>query len=259
MTRTSRLSNVVKRTVGARASADTDAVPVQAAILALSVLLVPVLLTAFVMLYALPDVGTRLFAWPIGPLMSSMMLGATYLGGVYFFTAVLLSRRWRHFRLGFVPISAFAGALGIATLLHWDAFAHDRPAFWVWALLYFAIPLVLPVLWYRNHRLTADAPLDREGELPTAVRRAFGVLGAVLTVAAVLLLVVPEFVIAVWPWTLSALTARTMAAMFVLPGLVGVSIAYDGSWSGARYVLQAQAISIVLILVAVSVARADFD
>lgn len=242
-----------------RPSIDSEAVPVQAPILALAALLVPVLVVAFGMLYVLPDVGARLFAWPIGPLMSSMMLGATYLGGAYFFSVVLLSRRWRHVWLGFLPITAFAGTLGIATLLHWEAFVHDRWAFWAWALLYFAVPPILPFLWYRNHRLTARAPLDREGELPGAIRVAFGALGAVLTVAALLLLLLPEVMIAVWPWTLSTLTARTMAAMYVLPGLVGVSLAYDGSWSGARYLLQAQTISIVLMLVAAYVARADFD
>lgn len=240
-------------------STDPETVPVQAPILALAALLVPVLVVAFGMLYVLPNVGARLFAWPIGPLMSSMMLGATYLGGAYFFSVVLLSRQWRHVWLGFLPITAFAGTLGIATLLHWEAFVHNRWAFWVWALLYFAVPPILPVLWYRNHRLTVHAPLDREGELPGAIRLAFGALGAVLTVAALLLLLLPEVMIAVWPWTLSALTARTMAAMYVLPGLVGISLAYDGSWSGARYLFQAQSISIVLMLVAVFVARADFD
>ena len=50
-----------------------------------------------------------------------------------------------------------------------------------------------------------------------------------------------------------------MAAMFILPGLVGLSIAYDGRWSSARFLLQAQAISILLMLAAIYVARDDFD
>jgi hypothetical protein len=77
---------------------------VQPLILILSALLVPVLLVAFFMLYALPDVGLDYFAWPVTPLMSSMMLAATYLGGAYFFSAVLISRRWRHVWLGFCPL-----------------------------------------------------------------------------------------------------------------------------------------------------------
>jgi hypothetical protein len=241
------------------ATVETDVVSVQSPLLVLAALLVPVLVIAFALLYLFPDSGAERFAWPINPLMSSMMLGATYLGGAYFFLVVLLSRQWRHVWLGFLPISAFAGTLGIATLLHWDRFAHDRWAFWVWTFLYVTVPLVLPFLWYRNQQQAAALAMDREGRLPRASRWAFGVLGGVLTVAAVLLLLVPELMIAAWPWALSPLTARVMAAMFILPGLVGVSIAYVDSWSSAGYLLQAQAISIILMLVAVYVARDDFD
>jgi hypothetical protein len=242
-----------------RASAQMSVVPVQTPLIILSVLLVPVLVVAFAMLYLFPDTGADRFAWPVNPLMSSMMLGATYLGGAYFFLVVLLSRQWRHVWLGFLPITAFAGTLGIATILHWDRFAHDRWAFWVWTFLYFAVPPLLPFLWYRNQQPAAASGIARQGRLPPLSRWAFGLLGAVLTVAALLLLLFPELMIASWPWTLTPLTARVMAAMFILPGLVGLSIAYDGSWSSARFLLQAQAISIILMLVAVYVARAGFD
>ena len=243
-----------------RVSTEAEAVPVQPVIVALLVVLVPVLVAAFVMLYLSPhDLGANRFAWSINPLMSSMMLGATYLGGAYFFVTIIRSRKWRHAWLGLLPVTAFAGILGIATLLHWDVFPRERLGFQLWAVLYFVVPVVLPILWYRNQRLAAGADLEREGDLPPASRRVFGGLGVVLTVAGVLLFVFPEGMLGLWPWTLSPLTARTMAAMFALPGLVGLSIAYDGSWSGARHLLGAQAVSIVLILVAVYVARADFD
>ena len=243
-----------------RRSAEDDVVPVQPIIVALSVILVPILVAAFIMLYLFPDtLGADRFAWSISPLMSSMMLGATYLGGAYFFLVVVRSRQWRNVWLGFLPITAFAGTLGVATLLHWDLFPHDRLGFQLWAVLYFVVPVVLPVLWYRNQGLAAGGEVGREGELPMAIRWAFGGLGVVLTIAGVLLFLVPDLMLALWPWTLSPLTARVMAAMYILPGLVGLSLAYDGSWSGARYLLQAQAVSIVLMLIAVYVARTDFD
>jgi peptidoglycan/LPS O-acetylase OafA/YrhL len=234
-------------------------VPVQPALLVLAALLVPVLFVAFAMLYLLPEVGINHFAWPIRPRMSSMMLGATYFGGVYFFSVVLISRQWRHVWLGFLPISAFAGTLGIATLIHWDRFVHERWTFWVWVLLYLTVPLFLPFLWKRNHELTAALPTLREGELPKPVRQLLGVLGVVLTIAAVILLFAPNVMILTWPWTLTPLTARMMAAMFILPGLVGLGMARDGSWAGARYLLKAQAISVALMLIAIVVARAEFD
>jgi hypothetical protein len=224
------------------------------------VLLVPVLAVAFIILYVLPqDVGGNIFAWPVAPQMTAMMLGATYMGGAYFFAAVVLSRQWRHAWLGLLPVTAFAATLGIATLLHWDRFVHERFTFQIWAFLYFTVPFILPVLWYRNQRLAAGANVEREVELLPASRWAFGALGAILTIASLLLFLFPEPMLATWPWTLTPLTARVMAAMFILPGLADLSLAYDGSWSGARYILQAQAFTIILMLIAVYVARADFD
>jgi hypothetical protein len=253
------LTIICMESIHGESTLETDEVSVQPLLLILAALLVPVLLVAFAMLYLLPDVGVDHFAWPVRPLMSSMMLGATYLGGAYFFTVVLISRRWRHVWLGFLPITAFAGTLGLATLLHWDRFVHERWAFQIWALLYFTVPLFLPFLWYRNQQLVTEAGLRRAGELPLLIRRLFGGLGVILTIAAVLLFFTPDFMAAIWPWTLTPLTARIMASMFILPGLVGLGMAYDGSWASARYLLQAQAISIALMLIAVYVARADFN
>lgn len=239
---------------------ENDVVHVQPVILILSALLVPVLVVAFIMLYVFPqDVGANYFAWPVMPLMSSMMLGATYLGGAYFFLVVLLSRRWQHVWLGFLPITAFAGTLGIATLLHWDRFIHERFAFQIWAFLYFTVPFILPVLWYRNLRLAARANKEPERDLRPVSRWAFGLLGAILTIAGLLLFLFPAQMQAIWPWTLTALTARVMSPLHILPGLVGLSIACVGSWSSTRYLLQAQAFTIILMLIAVYVARADFD
>ena len=243
----------------ARLSVEPDVVPVQHTLVALSVLLIPILVVAFLILYVSPDAGTDFFAWPISPLMSSMMLGATYLGGSYFFLVVIYSRQWRHVWLGFLPISAFAAMMGLATLLHWELFVHDRFGFLVWAVLYLGVPFVLPVLWYRNQQMAVETAVEPDRELTPAVRRGFGGLGVGLTIAGVLLFLVPDMMAAVWPWTLSTLTARVMAAIYLLPGLVGISLAHAGTWNGTRYLLQSLAISVVLMLVAVVVARADFD
>lgn len=239
---------------------ETEEVPVQPIILFLSGLLVLILVAAFVILYVLPhDVGGSIFAWPINPRMSSMMLGATYLGGAYFFLVALLSRKWRHVRLGLLPVTAFATTMGVNTLLHWANFSHERVAFVIWAILYFTVPLFLPVLWYRNERLASREDIAREGVLPATGRWAFGAVGLLLTIASLLLFFVPQLMSATWPWTLSPLTARIMAAIFILTGLTGLSLAYDGSWSGARFILQAQALPVTLMLIAAYLAREDFD
>ncbi len=67
----------------------------------LSVIIVPFLLAAFGILYLFTGHTQELFAWNIKPRMTSMMLGAAYLGGVYFFVRAALATRWHWIQVGF--------------------------------------------------------------------------------------------------------------------------------------------------------------
>ena len=220
-------------------------------------IVVPVLVVAFVMLYLMPDNSGRLFAWPIKPRMSAMMLGATYLGGAYFFSRVVLARGWHTIRLGFLPVSTFAGILGIATILHWEKFTPNHISFILWAILYFSLPFIIPLVWYANQKAAVGSSITTEARFSSGLRIAIGGIGAVLLAASVILLIAPQIMIPLWPWTLSPLTARVMAAMFALPGLVGIGVALDARWSSARIIFEAQAISILLFLLAMLPASAE--
>ncbi len=65
--------------------------------------------------------------------------------------------------------------------------------------------------------------------------------------------------IPIWPWTLTALTARVLAAMFAIPGVLGLEIAFNLRWSAARKLLEAQTISFFMILIAILRSRTDFS
>lgn len=54
-------------------------------------LLIPPLVTAFIVLYMFPSSDGRsfAFAWTIRPLMTGIVMGAGYLGGAYFFARVV--------------------------------------------------------------------------------------------------------------------------------------------------------------------------
>ena len=226
---------------------------------AIAALVVPILVVAFGMLYFFPDNSGELFAWPIRPQMSAMMLGGTYLGGAYFFGRVIAAKRWHMVMLGWLPVSAFAGFLGIATLLHWDKFNQGHPSFILWAMLYLGLPVLLPLIWLRNRRTDPGRLAADDLQTPARLRTGLRLLGGLLTGVSLLLLAVPDVMIPTWPWTISALTARVMGAMFVLPGLVGLGIAADGRWSAARIIIEAQVFAIVLILGAALFSRSDFD
>ncbi len=225
----------------------------------LAVTIIPFLVAAFIILYLFPNDSGRLFAWPIKPPLSARLLGATYLGGAYFFTWVTFSRQWHAVRLGFIPVTTFAGIMGLATLLHWDKFSHGHLAFELWAFLYFTLPFVIPLIWYLNRRVNRGSLQAPEKLLSTGLRLAIAFVAGVMLVSSAIMLIFPQLMIPVWPWTLSPLTARVMGAMFALPGLVGLGAAVDGRWSSASVLFQAQALSILFFLVAIVLSKDEIQ
>ena len=121
----------------------------------LAVIIIPFLIVAWAILYLLPDRTGELFAWPIKPPMTAMMLASAYLGGVYFFARVALTKQWHAIKVGFPPVIMFASLLGIATFLHWDRFTHDHISFFTWTLLYIITPFLVFGAWWFNRRTDA--------------------------------------------------------------------------------------------------------
>ena len=79
----------------------------------LALVIIPFLLGAFVILYGFPRHTARLFAWPIKPTMTSMMLASAYLGGAYFFVRVLGGAALECDQGRVSPVVLFASLLGV--------------------------------------------------------------------------------------------------------------------------------------------------
>lgn len=225
----------------------------------LAALVIPFLVVAFVILFFIPAETESLFAWKIQPSMSAMMLAAAYAGGIVFFTGVLRLKQWHKVKVGFLPVLSFASLLGIATILHWDKFSHGHISFFAWAGLYFTTPFIVLTVWIRNRNQDTGKSEDHDIVIPAIARLIIGFIGAITLVISLFLFVKPETMIDLWPWILTPLTARVVGAMFSLPGLVGLGIAFDKRWGAARLILQSQGFSILLILVAALRALGDFD
>lgn len=222
-----------------------------------SAFIAPFLLVAFVLLYGFPGETERLWAWPIGSHMTSMLLASAYLGGCYFFVRVLLvERRWAAVRAGFVAVALFATLLGVATVLHWEKFAHDKVAFWLWAGLYFGAPFLVVGAWVANQRCAGRPAPDatRLGRVPRAVVAATGGLAVV---TGVVLFVAPGWATTVWAWPLTPLTCRVVGATLCL-GAAGLGVLADDRWQGVRLMQDVQLVMFALILVAVVRARHEF-
>lgn len=224
-----------------------------------SALVLPFLLVAFGLLYFWPDDTARLFAWEINPRMTSLLMGAGYLSGLYFFARALTQSSWRRVAAGFLAISAYTWPIALATLLHWDRFNHAHISFWAWTALYALTPLLVPALWLRNRPV---GPGDLEpGDLvvPRPLRLAIGAAGLLQLLLALLMFLFPALAIDRWPWQLTPLTARVLAGWFALPGVGGLALAWEARWSGWRVVLESSLLWGALLLLGVWRAWADFD
>lgn len=225
----------------------------------LALFIIPFLIAAFALLYFWPNHTDKTFAWTIRPTMTPMMLAAAYIGGVFYFAGVVRAQKWSHIKVGFLPVTAFASILSIATILHWDRFNHQHISFFTWTSLYMTTPFLVIATWLRNRRRDPGTPDKADALIANSWRWLMGAVGAITVVTSLLLLLQPAMMIDVWPWTLTPLTARVISAMFALPGLVGLGIAWDARWSAAKLILQSQGFSIVFILIGVIRAWEEFD
>jgi hypothetical protein len=225
---------------------------------ALSIVIIPFLLVAFVLLYFWPsaDDTARLFAWRITPGFTSMLLAAVYLGGAYYFLRVFFEREWHRVAGGFVAVGSFATLMGVATALHWDKFIHTNVAFWVWAALYFTTPFLVFVVWLVNRQVVAPADLE-DLLLADGTAIAIGVFGSVAVGTCAFLFLLPKVAITVWPWPLTELTARVTGAIFAL-GVAGLGAFFERRWSSARILFQVEGCMLLLIAIAVIRSLGDF-
>lgn len=225
----------------------------------LSLVIIPFLLLAFVLLYFWPSAADteRLFAWRISPGFTSMVLASAYLGGAYFFARAAIERQWHRIAGGFLPVVLFAGLLGIATVLHWDRFIHTNVAFWLWAGLYFTTPALVLVVWLSNRREVSGIAAD-DVLLTPVVAALIGSVGVAACAISLFLFLFPTAATAVWPWSLTMLTARVVGAIFAL-GFAAIGAFVDRRWSSARLLVQVAMIMLGLMLIAAVRSIGDFD
>jgi hypothetical protein len=223
----------------------------------LSLVIVPFLLVAFVVLYLFPGDTKRLFAWTINPTMTPMVLASAYLGGAYFFVRVLREPRWNVVKTGFLSVALFASLLGVATVVHWDKFNHAHVAFWLWAGLYFVTPFLVIGGWLANRRFAAPAG-PGEMRLGGMARWVVGLIGLLALVQGTVMFLAPVRVIAIWPWVLTPLTCRVVGAVFCL-GCAGIGVLVDPRWTTVKLMLQVEVLMVVLMLIGAVRAHAEFD
>src|SRR3954463_7015157 len=225
----------------------------------LGAVIVPFLLVAFALLYFFPDDTRHYFAWNVQPTLTTLVMGAGYVAGAYFFWRVALERRWHRVQVGFLPVTAFTLFMAIGTFNHLDRFLTAHVAFWIWVGLYVTTPVLVPLAWLHNRRTDPGTTEPGEPPLPRGVREILLGVGAFQSLVALVLLLSPHTMIEHWPWMLTPLTAQTLGGWFALPGVTALMMGIDGRWSAIRITLESQLIGLALILLGTARAWEDID
>jgi hypothetical protein len=159
------------------------------------------------------------FAWTIAVPLTAVFLGANYWASALL--ALLASREttWAEGRVSVSVALVFAPLVTAATFIHIDQFDLDSVIGWVWVIAYGVYPPMLVLFLARQLRAAGVDP-PRIAPLPTWLRAILGVHAVVMIPFAVALFIAPSSVGDLWPWPLSPLTGRMVAAWTLAFGVL---------------------------------------
>jgi hypothetical protein len=176
-----------------------------------------------VQLYIRYDSPEIAFAWTIEPPISAAFFGAGYASGFLLTALALREDRWAGARIAVVTVLVFACLTLVVTLVHVDRFHLDsgglvaNAAAWLWLAVYVVVPAMGVVLYLALSVDEEDPPVRRP--MGRAMRAALAVVGAAMLVVGLALLLDPTWVANEWPWQLTPLTGRAIAAWLVALGV----------------------------------------
>jgi hypothetical protein len=182
-------------------------------------------------LYVRPADTDDYFAWTIAPPFTAALLGAAYGGTLVFFALTLRERAWADARLAVSAPLTLSSAMLAATLLHLDKFHLDEggvPAVvaWIWLVVYLIMPPALVAVAVIEARTPGGDP-DRQARLPVVVRALLVVMGTAGVVAGAALFGWPSELAEHWPWTITPLTGRAVAAWMLGLGVAALHAAAE--------------------------------
>lgn len=176
-------------------------------------------------LYLLTEHTDRYFAWTIDPPLTAAFLGAGYGASVALEWLAAREQAWARARIAVPAVFVFTTLTLVATLLHLDKFHFGDPSVitvaltWLWVAIYAGVPPIMLVLFFVQTRVAgADAP--RSIRLPMWMRACLFAHALLFLAFGIALFVAPETLASSWPWLLTPLTARAVAAW-----LLGIGVA----------------------------------
>lgn len=202
-------------------------------------------------LWVFPARSKDLFTWDIQPPITAAYLGAMYATGTPLLFLVARARTsWLETRAVLPPFVSVSVGMLLATLLHSDRFIWSSAVTWLWLALYSIFPPLIVLLYVQHQRrVTAEPPVAVEiGAQFRAGARALAVPMAGLGLG---LIVAPRTVDALWPWTLTPLTARAVGAWLVSIAVALIAVSRERDWRAVRLIAPQGILVTVLLLLGV--------
>ena len=190
------------------------------------------------------------------PELHARFLGAMYLSGATFMILGIRARWWSEVRVMVPMIAIWTGMLGVVSLLNLEAFDWSIKQTWIWWVAYVAYPLIAAWITYvqRKRKELAQGPL-----MSTALRMYLYVQGAIVTVLAVALFIVPDAMAARWPWAIPPVLAHIYCAPFFSYGLGSLYAATRRKWNEVRIPVYSTLVFTLGVLTASVIHRELFD
>jgi hypothetical protein len=207
-------------------------------------------------LYLMPGEAASRYAWPIKPPVAAAFSGAGFLAGTLATGLVLFAAtRWRSLQTLPPALWVLATTLLAATLIHADRFKWGFPPTWLWLLVYAGVPLAVPVLVLLQRR--AAEPEPPPDPRLRSLRVLSAVSGTVLVGGAVALFAAPADLGRHWPWALTPLLARAVAAWYGMVGTMLLACALQLRRSSEAVIPYATLAAWCLLLLALPVLHGD--
>lgn len=158
------------------------------------------------------------FAWPIQPVVMAATLGAFYITSAPLFLLPLFAKRWENIRTMILPTALFSTVQLAATFLHWDRFSVGTTPFYVWFASYLLPPPIFVAAYLWHQRRAVSRATSSNDAIPSWLNRLLIICGSLLTLIAAVTFFFPSFLIPVFPWQLTPLTARSLSGWLIAVG-----------------------------------------
>ncbi|MGE0060420.1 MAG: hypothetical protein AB7T32_20770 [Dehalococcoidia bacterium] len=193
-------------------------------------------------LFLLTERTDDYFAWTIANPLTAAFLGAGYWASGALELWASRERFWANARIAVPAVIVFTVLTLFVTLIHWDRFHFDDPAFitktgtFFWLGVYAIVPVIMTAAFLQVGWSTGAAS-DPGGCIPPVARWVLIGQAAVMVCLGLALLVAPLDARDVWPWALTDLTGRAIGAWLFAIGIGAVHTLFENDLRRTRGML----------------------